>query len=55
MAENSYVGVGLYTVPEVARMLGVSSQNLRRWAKGYRYAGKRAEPLFGLAYPELNT
>jgi len=54
VAENSYVGVGLYTVPEVARMLGVSSQNLRRWAKGYRYAGKRAEPLFGLAYPELN-
>ena len=31
------VGVGIYTVPEAARLTGVSSQRIRRWLTGYSY------------------
>ena len=35
-------GVGLYTLPEAAHLLQVSTQKLRRWTKGYiyRYRGE---------------
>ena len=47
MEGRGYLGIGLYTIPEVARMLGVSSQNLRRWAYGYRYGNDRRARLGG--------
>ncbi len=43
------LGVGLYTLPETARLLHVSGQKLRRWADGYPFVSsgerRRAEPI----------
>ena len=38
--DPSMIGVGLYTIPEAARLVGVRSQRIRRWAHGYRYRGR---------------
>lgn len=35
-AENSFVGVGLYSVPEASRLTGVPSAAVRRWLFGYQ-------------------
>lgn len=32
---TSYIGRGIYSVPEVARLTGVSSSKIRRWVRGY--------------------
>lgn len=39
MADRRYdlIGIGLYTVPEAARLARVPAQRLRRWVKGYDY------------------
>jgi uncharacterized protein (DUF433 family) len=34
---STYLGVGLYSFPEAARIIGVESRALRRWAKEYAY------------------
>ncbi|HZP82280.1 MAG TPA: DUF433 domain-containing protein [Chthonomonadaceae bacterium] len=43
------LGVGLYTLPEAARLLQISPTKLRRWAEGYPFvsSGQRrtAEPI----------
>lgn len=33
-------GIGVYTAPEAARMVGMSSQTLRRWLLGYDHKSK---------------
>ena len=54
MERHSYLGVGLYTMPEAARILGVPAPKLRRWARGYRHGQSRfSEPLFEHDFPEL--
>jgi uncharacterized protein (DUF433 family)/DNA-binding transcriptional MerR regulator len=35
-AEQSLVGIGLYTVSEAERLVDVRSQTIRRWLRGYR-------------------
>lgn len=37
MTERSHLGVGLYTYPEAARIVGVTPAKLRRWVVEYRY------------------
>jgi len=37
------LGVGLYSIPEAARLIGVRSDKLRRWAEGYTFPGRRTE------------
>lgn len=32
------IGVGLYTVPEAARLTGAAPRTIRRWLTGYKYA-----------------
>ncbi len=34
---SDLVGIGLYTVPEAARLTGVPSQSIRRWLLGYTW------------------
>ena len=34
---RSWIGVGLYTIPEAARLTGVHPQRIRRWVVGYSY------------------
>lgn len=33
----SLLGIGLYTVPEGSRLIGISQGRLRRWLRGYTY------------------
>jgi uncharacterized protein (DUF433 family) len=41
----AHYGVGAYTVPEAASLLGITPIRLRRWLYGYEYdAGGRAQP-----------
>ncbi|HEX9670199.1 MAG TPA: hypothetical protein VGC93_12035 [Thermoanaerobaculia bacterium] len=34
---HSLLGVGIYTVPEAARLTGVSAGRIRRWLRGYAF------------------
>ena len=36
-SDESLLGIGLYTIPEAARLTGVPSRSIRRWLLGYRY------------------
>ncbi|MFT4057183.1 MAG: DUF433 domain-containing protein [Novosphingobium sp.] len=36
-------GIGIYTAPEAARMVGMSAQTLRRWLLGYDHKDKDAQ------------
>jgi uncharacterized protein (DUF433 family) len=36
--QQSLLGVGVYTLPEAARLTGISSRTIRRWVTGYTYA-----------------
>jgi uncharacterized protein (DUF433 family) len=54
---NPYLGIGLYTVPEAARLIGARPGTLHRWLDGYtwHYRGdaRRSGPLFRRDYEEL--
>lgn len=39
MGQAAY-GIGIYTAPEAARMVGMSAQTLRRWLQGYDHGAK---------------
>ena len=54
------VGVGLYTIPEAARLVGVRPQRIRRWVRGYKYRGRdgavaASEPLWHADTPTTDT
>lgn len=34
---ETLLGVGIYSIPEVARLTGVPARTVSRWVKGYRY------------------
>jgi uncharacterized protein (DUF433 family) len=36
-ANTNFYGVGIYSVPEAARLTGVSASRIRRWMKGYSF------------------
>lgn len=38
--KQSLLGVGVYTVPEAARLTGVPAQRIKRWVTGYTFKGK---------------
>lgn len=42
MTQADY-GIGIYTAPEAARMVGMGAQTLRRWLLGYDHKGRDAE------------
>lgn len=43
-------GIGIYTAPEAARMVGMQPATLRRWLRGYDHDDKREEPLWQPQY-----
>jgi uncharacterized protein (DUF433 family) len=51
MTVKSYLGVGLYTYPEAARIIGVKPGKLRRWVVEYRY---RANGHYRHSEPVIN-
>lgn len=38
---SSFLGAGIYTVPEASRLTRVSSKRIRRWLKGYNFKSTR--------------
>src|SRR3546814_15427151 len=42
MTQADY-GIGIYTAPEAARMVGMGAQTLRRWLLGYDHKDKDAQ------------
>lgn len=55
MVQAAY-GIGVYTAPEAARMVGMGTQTLRRWLLGYEHdttagARRREDPLWQPQYP----
>jgi len=49
MLEPSY-GIGIYTPPEAARMIGMNAGRLRRWLTGYAHDGKHEPRLWQPQY-----
>lgn len=39
---QAHYGIGIYTAPEAARMVGMGAQTLRRWLQGYDHKGQDA-------------
>jgi hypothetical protein len=58
MADLSYLGIGIYSIPEAARISHVPASYIRRWLWGYKYTvqGKvlRAGPLWSPQLPEID-
>ncbi|HWA85894.1 MAG TPA: DUF433 domain-containing protein [Opitutus sp.] len=42
MTETPFLGAGIYTIPEAARLSGVSAARIRRWLKGYGFKTRKA-------------
>jgi uncharacterized protein (DUF433 family) len=54
MAQTGLIGIGLYTVPEAARLTNIAVPRIRRWLGGYRYAeGSRERASAPLWQPEV--
>ncbi len=53
------LGKGVYTIPDVHRITGLSSKNIRRWLKGYsyRYNGKikQSQKLWTPEFGEIDN
>ena len=47
--ETSSLGIGVYSVPEAARMIGMSNQSLYRWLRGYEWRDR--EGIDRKSYP----
>ncbi|MEZ0495986.1 DUF433 domain-containing protein [Sphingomonas sp. IW22] len=43
-------GIGIYTAPEAARMIGMRPNTLRRWLTGYKHDDKREAALWSPQY-----
>ena len=59
-SEPGMIGLGLYTIPKAARLVGVPSRRVCRWVHGYRYRGRggaeaASEPLWHADSPETDT
>ena len=59
-SNRDMIGVGLYTVPEAARLAGVPARRIRRWVRGYRYRARdgaeaASEPLWRADTPATDT
>lgn len=48
--ERAAFGIGAYTVPEAARIVGMTPLRLRRWLLGYDHDGKREAALWNPQY-----
>jgi uncharacterized protein (DUF433 family) len=59
MGENSLIGIGLYTIPEAARLTRISVPRIRRWLAGYHYSVAGVEhasaPLWTPEVPKFGS
>ncbi|MCB2100336.1 MAG: DUF433 domain-containing protein [Rhodobacterales bacterium] len=58
IAGMDLIGIGLYDVPEAARLTRVRAPKIRRWVRGYNYAhdgqARHSEPLWRTVVPEFD-
>lgn len=58
VGNGSLLGVGLYTVPEAARLTGIPQARLRRWLRGYTYRSGEtlvaSGPVWQRQLPEID-
>lgn len=47
---DAVFGIGIYTAPEAARMVGMQPSTLRRWLLGYEHHATREAPLWQPQY-----
>lgn len=47
---DAVFGIGIYTAPEAARMVGMQPSTLRRWLLGYEHQATREAPLWQPQY-----
>ena len=56
--DGTFLGVGIYTVRQAARLTNIHSARIRRWVKGYSYVSRgvsySSAPVFTLQLPELD-
>lgn len=56
--QNQFLGIGIYSVPEAARLTRVSAQRIRRWLEGYTYATdsqtRSSPPVWQRQLPEID-
>lgn len=55
-----WTGIGIYTMPEAARLVGKSPATIRRWLLGYRFPtksgmGGESPPIFQPQLPQLEA
>jgi uncharacterized protein (DUF433 family) len=50
MMNRATYGIGIYTAPEAARMVGMRAGTLRRWLLGYNHDAKHEHPLWRPQY-----
>lgn len=60
MAESApFLGVGIYSVPDAAKLTGVPSAAIRRWLWGYRYnyrgEARESRPLWDPELPDVDS
>lgn len=48
--DDAAYGIGIYTAPEAARMVGMRPSTLRRWLLGYHHDAKHEDPLWRPQY-----
>jgi uncharacterized protein (DUF433 family) len=57
VVENNFLGVGIYTVPEAARITSVARRRIRRWVQGYTFKisgqARRSAPVWHSQLPRL--
>jgi uncharacterized protein (DUF433 family) len=55
---HSLLGIGIYTIPEAARITGIHAARIRRWVKGYSYISRGTPysslPVFELQLPSID-
>jgi uncharacterized protein (DUF433 family) len=58
MTDLSFLGIGIYSIPEAARISRVPASYIKRWLWGYKYVVKgqvhRAGPLWAPQLPEID-
>lgn len=50
--EEAEFGIGVYTAPEAARMVGMQTATLRRWLAGYAHEGQVEQALWRPQYAD---
>ncbi|MGC9259817.1 MAG: DUF433 domain-containing protein [Phycisphaerae bacterium] len=58
VVQKSFIGIGIYSIPETSRLTGVPPRTIRRWAGGYAFrvsdAVRQSPPLWKTELPKID-